>query len=92
MKKIVTLFAVVAVMVAAQAAMAGSSTVLGAYGSNSAKPIVKVNGATSTANAAAQPKGATLPFTGADLVVVSIAGVALLGLGLGLRRVGRDKT
>ena len=90
MKHIVTLIAMVAVFLAAQAAMAGSSTVLGAYGSSSAKPVVKVQGVSSSSATPAKG-GETLPFTGADLVVVSIAGIALLGLGLGLRRVGRDR-
>ncbi len=46
--------------------------------------------ATPAATASSGP--ATLPFTGSDLVIFMVAGVALVGLGLGLRRAGRDKT
>jgi hypothetical protein len=90
-KRFVALVAVVAALVATSVAMAGSSTVLGSYGSNSAKPVIKVKSATAVSTAKPVQTAATLPFTGADLVVVSIAGVALLGLGFGLRRLGRDR-
>jgi hypothetical protein len=92
MKKVVALVVAMAVMAVAQVAMAGSSTVLGAYGSNAAKPVLKVKGAVKSKSAVASVKGAhTLPFTGVDLAIVSIAGIALVGLGFGLRRVGRDR-
>jgi len=95
MKRIVALaIVVVIVSVAAQAALAGSSTVLGSYGSNGAKPVLKVKGG--QAHAQQGVKGAVssgkLPFTGIDLTVVSIAGIALLGLGFGLRRLGRERS
>jgi hypothetical protein len=35
--------------------------------------------------------GGTLPFTGVDLALMTAGGLALLGLGAGLRRVGRSK-
>jgi hypothetical protein len=96
MKRFVTLAAtvIVVVSVAAQVAMAGS-TVLGAYGSNAAKPVLKAKGAVAShvKGAVVSAQGAkTLPFTGSDLAVVSIAGIALLGLGFGLRRLGRDRS
>jgi hypothetical protein len=36
--------------------------------------------------------GGTLPFTGVDLAVVSVAGVLVLAGGFGLRRLGRKST
>ncbi len=95
MKRIVTVVVAAAALMGAQAAFAGDSTVLGGYGSSSAKPTIKVASAvakTSTSTPApAVAKADTLPFTGTDLGVVAIAGVALVGLGFGLRRVGRDQ-
>lgn len=35
--------------------------------------------------------GGTLPFTGTNLAIMAAAGIALLGLGLGLRRVSRKR-
>jgi hypothetical protein len=80
-----------------QVALAGSSTVLGAYGSNSAKPVIKVDSAVvksnHTTSSATQPSTvAKLPFTGSDLVFITVAGIGLLGLGIGLRRLGRNKS
>ena len=39
---------------------------------------------------AAHPAG-TLPFTGVDLALMTAGGLALLGLGAGMRRLGRSK-
>ena len=41
---------------------------------------------------AAADEGASLPFTGADLGVLAVAGGLLLGLGLGLRRLTHRPT
>jgi opacity protein-like surface antigen len=35
--------------------------------------------------------GGTLPFTGVDLALMTAGGLALLGLGAGMRRLGRSK-
>jgi len=90
MKRLVTLALVIGALVAAQVAMAGS-TVVNSYGSNAAKPVLQVKHVTKVQGAVASVKGKTLPFTGMDLGVLVVAGVGLLGLGLGLRRFGRDK-
>ena len=42
--------------------------------------------------AAAADEGGSLPFTGADLGVLAVAGGLLLGLGLGLRRLTHRPT
>lgn len=92
MKKVIVLVVVVAALAVSQVALAGSSTVLGSYGSNSAKPTTKVAGAVSSQTTPASTQSAsTLPFTGADLLLVSAVGIGLLGFGLVLRRAGRDK-
>lgn len=94
MKRIVTVVVTVAALIAAHAALAGGSTVLNGYGSSSAKPTIKVAAAVAKSTSEPAPAVAsagTLPFTGTDLGIVAIAGVALVGLGFGLRRVGRDQ-
>ena len=91
MKKYIMLVALVAALTVTSVAVAGPSTVLGAYGSNSAKPVIRVAAAEATSTT--QPaKTTTLPFTGSDLGFITVAGIGLLGLGLGLRRVGRNKS
>jgi hypothetical protein len=94
MRKYIMLVALVAALVVTSVAVGGPSTVLGAYGSNSAKPVIKVDAAvTKTSTSAAKPATtATLPFTGSDLGLITVAGVGLLGLGIGLRKVGRSKS
>jgi hypothetical protein len=85
------------------AALADSSTALDGYGSNAAKPVVQVKGAsggktsTTPSTPAAAPVAtssgpSTLPFTGTDIGVFMVAGIALVGLGFGLRRLGRDNS
>ncbi|MEI7761122.1 MAG: hypothetical protein WCJ67_10210 [Thermoleophilia bacterium] len=93
MKNLVTVVVTVVALMAAQAAFAGGSTVLNGYGSSSAKPTIEVKSAVvkESKPAATVVKADTLPFTGTDLGGIAIAGVALVGLGFGLRRVGRDK-
>jgi len=73
----------------APAARADSSTVLGSYVSNAAKPMIKVNAATASetkALPAVATASGTLPFTGSDLTLVAVGGIVLVGLGLGLRK------
>ncbi|HEY7381979.1 MAG TPA: hypothetical protein VH572_12270 [Gaiella sp.] len=89
MKKLTVLAVVVAMLAIAPLAAAGSS-VLSGYGTSGSKPVVQVKGTTSSATPTAS--GATLPFTGVDLLLITGAGVALIGVGAGLRRLGRDKS
>ena len=94
MKKYIMLVALAAALTVTSVAVAGPSTVLGAYGSNSAKPVIQVAAATATSSTT-QPKPAkttTLPFTGSDLGFITVAGIGLLGLGIGLRRLGRNRS
>ena len=94
MKKLVLMGFVIAALAVVPAAVA-DSTLLGGYGSSAAKPVVQVKGATggksSTASSTSSNGPSTLPFTGSDLAVFMVAGVLLVGIGVGLRRLGRDK-
>jgi len=99
MKKLAVIGFVIAALVMVPAALADSSTVLDGYGSNAAKPVVQVKGTTgsnaptSSSGAGAASSGpSTLPFTGSDLAVFMVAGVVLVGIGVGLRRLGRDQS
>jgi hypothetical protein len=71
---------------AAPAAFAQSGTE-GYGGSNVVAGLEQGGGGdTSAPVQAAADEGGSLPFTGADLGVLAVAGGLLLGLGLGLRR------
>ena len=93
MSKLVVLACVIGAFAVAPAAWADSSTVLGGYGSNAAKPVIKVKAATASATkapATAATASGTLPFTGSDLTLFVVGGVVLVGLGFGLRRMRPD--
>ena len=100
MRRLVLIGVCIAALAAVPAALADSSTVLDGYGSNAAKPVVQVKGTTASqspakasAGTAASSSGpSTLPFTGSDLAVFMVAGVLLVGMGVGLRRLGRDRS
>lgn len=87
MKGIVSLWIVVAMLTVVPVASAGSS-LLTAYGSQSAKPVVAVKGTTlaSGPTDATAETGGQLPFTGVDLATLVGAGVLLLGVGFGVRK------
>lgn len=95
MRKLIVIGFVIAAFAVVPTALADSSTVLGGYGSSAAKPVVQVKGTTgsksSTAAGASSSGPSTLPFTGSDLAIFMVAGVVLVGFGVGLRRLGRDK-
>jgi glucose/arabinose dehydrogenase len=57
------------------------------------KPKPKQQAAAQQApTAAAQPTQSALPFTGLQVTLVLLAGIALLGTGLVLRRTTKDRT
>jgi hypothetical protein len=87
MKKTLVMMIVVLAMIVVPFAMAGSS-VLSGYGESS-QPVAEVKGATAGQQAASSGPS-TLPFTGTDLAVVVVAGIALVGVGFGLRKLGRQ--
>jgi hypothetical protein len=96
-KKVISTGIVVAALGLVPMASAGSSLLSG-YGSPWSKPIVVVQGvSTSTATSkSASPKvtsngPARLPFTGVDLAVFVAAGAGLVIVGFGVRKLGRDE-
>lgn len=80
---------VLAAMFATSALAGGNSSAKSAYGNKGTK-IQAVVGQHTVAGAKAV-KGATLPFTGLDLGFAAGAGVLLIGMGLGVRRVTRKR-
>ena len=93
MRKSILIAVVVAAFVVVPLASAGGSSgaTLQGYYSPSAT-VVAVKGATDTKTPPASSSGpSTLPFTGSDLAIILLAGVALVGTGFGVRRLGRDK-
>ncbi len=82
MKKLVALLFVVGLLWAPASFAAGGSPVTkSAYGGHGSKPQAIVAGVTASDD--------SLPFTGADLGIFVVAGVALVGMGFGLRRISR---
>jgi hypothetical protein len=96
MRKLAVIGFVIAALAVVPVAVANSSTVLDGYGSNAAKPVVQVKGTTGSnapqSSGAATSGPSTLPFTGSDLAVFMAAGIVLVGIGVGLRRLGRDQS
>jgi hypothetical protein len=85
----------VALLVSAGAAWAGNGPSNSVYDDPAVKLVkaAKVTAAVQPAVAAVQPAQAseTLPFTGMDLSIALIGGVALLGTGVALRRASRRR-
>lgn len=77
-------------LVGASAAFADSSTILNGYGSTGSNAVVEVKGAQAAPPKAVAASTGTLPFTGSELAVVAGGAIVLLGMGLVLRRIGRD--
>ena len=100
MKKFLAVMGATALLAfAAPAAFAESGTE--GYGGSNVVAGLEQGGGTDTGapvQAAGAPvqvaadEGASLPFTGADLGVLAVAGGLLLGLGLGLRRLTHRPT
>ena len=95
MKRGILIGVVAALLAFAPAAFAGSS-VLSGYGTEGSKPVVEVKGASTSTPAKSVTKvssngAATLPFTGMDLVLFVGAGAALVIVGFGARKLGRDE-
>jgi hypothetical protein len=98
MKKFLAVMGATALLAfAAPAAFAESGTE--GYGGSNVVAGLEQGGGTDTGAPvqaapvqAAADEGASLPFTGADLGVLAVAGGLLLGLGLGLRRLTHRPT
>lgn len=90
MRKLATLIAV-AGLLAVPSALAANGTITKGYGGEggTVQAILGAKAAAPKATAAVASSSA-LPFTGADLALVSAAGIGLLGMGFGLRRIARN--
>ena len=91
MRALLLIVVCLTMLVGVSSALADSSTILSGYGSTGSNAVVEVKGA----QAAVPPKAVaasdgTLPFTGSELGVVAGGAILLLGMGLVLRRIGRD--
>lgn len=99
MKRLALIMAVIAVALTATAPAYGASSVGDAYGGSGGGILGSVeqggggNSGGSSTPAPAQVQVAstegTLPFTGLDLGLLAIGGIALVGVGVGLRRFAR---
>jgi hypothetical protein len=86
--RLVVLGVLVAGLWLAPAAQSADRSVLEGYGGNASTPVIEVQ----SANEPSAPAGSTLPFTGLDVVWFALAGGALVLVGLGVRRVGSDRS
>jgi hypothetical protein len=98
MKRLALLVAVVALALAAAVPAYGQSAVSDAYGGKGGGIVGTVGGGggggtpTSTpqqTQVAASNAQGSLPFTGLDIGLLAVGGVALVGVGIGLRRFAR---
>ena len=90
MRKLLLIFVCLAMLVGAGSAFADSSTIINGYGSTGSNAVVEVKGAQAAPPKAVAASDGTLPFTGSELGVVAGGAILLLGMGLVLRRIGRD--
>lgn len=90
MKRLALFMAVVAVALAAAVPAYGQSSVTDTYAGHSGGVLGAVNN--SGGNAPTQVRatsGGSLPFTGLDIGLLALGGGALVGVGVGLRRLAR---
>lgn len=88
MRNLVVLGALLASLWLVPAALGADKSLLSGYAGNASSPVVRVQGATPPK---AQVAGGTLPFSGLDVVWFTVAGSALVLVGLGVRRLGSQK-
>ena len=70
-------------------AFAANGTITKGYGGSGGKVQAVLGAQSAPKKTAVVATTSSLPFTGADLAVLSFAGAALLGMGFGLRKIGR---
>ncbi len=88
MKRVATLFVVVGLLVA-PTGLAADGTITKGYGGSGVKVQAVLQTENAPAATAVVGSASTLPFTGVDLALFSVAGMALIGMGFGLRRVSQ---
>jgi hypothetical protein len=77
-------------LVAVPAGLAQNGTITKGYGGEGGNVQAVIEEQSAPDATAAVATGSALPFTGADLALVSFAGITLLGMGFGLRRIARN--
>lgn len=87
-RKVVYVGALLASLWLVPVGFGADGSLLSGYGGSASAPVVKVQDAVTPATQAS----GTLPFTGLDIVWFTIAGGALVLVGLGIRRLGSDKS
>lgn len=88
MKRVATLV-VVGALWAAPAGSAADSTITKGYSGNGGEVQAVLQTESAPDATAVVGSTSTLPFTGVDLALFSIAGMTLIGMGFGLRRVAQ---
>ena len=93
-KKLFAVVGATAMLAFAAPAYAGSQSGTEGYGGSNVVAGLEQGGGSDTGAPvqAVADEGASLPFTGADLGVLAVAGGLLLGLGLGLRKLTHRPT
>ena len=93
MKRLALLMAVVAVALAVAAPAYAQSAVSDAYAGKGGGIVGTVNSGNGPSASGPQQvqvsNGSSLPFTGLDVGLLALGGVALVGVGVGLRRFAR---
>jgi hypothetical protein len=91
MKRLALLMAVVAVALAVAAPAYAQSAVSDTYAGKGGGIVGTVNSGNGPSASAPQQVqvGGSLPFTGLDVGLLALGGVALVGVGVGLRRFAR---
>jgi hypothetical protein len=92
MKRLALITAVVAVALAFTAPAYGQTAVGDAYGGSGGGILGAVSGGGGGGSAPSKvvtAESGSLPFTGLDLGLLALGGVALVGVGVGLRRFAR---
>lgn len=90
-RKVATLIAVGALL-AAPSGFAANGTITKGYAGNGGSVQAVLGKKTAPKATAAVASSSSLPFTGADLALVSGAGIALIGMGFGLRKIARRES
>lgn len=88
MKKFAATVVVVSLL-AVPSGFAASGTIVQGYAGSGGEVQAVLGAKTAPNPTAAVASSPTLPFTGADLALVSVAGMTLVGMGFGLRRIAQ---
>ncbi len=88
MKRFAAAVAIVG-LVAVPSGLAASGTIKAGYAGSGGEVQAVLGAKTAPNPTAVVASNPALPFTGADLALVSVAGMTLVGMGFGLRRIAQ---